>query len=226
MVCFDLLNWNGLTWDFERFGISIMERRVRKCFSLITEIQNKWPMATFRDISRLVGIISSMHPVLEEQCQLRSRFLQMQINLKHFKLYSWEKRIHDQPKLILDQALGETKFWQMYLNQLNFRPFRNPPPSVVGWVDASGLAAGGIACRIVNEAVGKYRPLTADNLLLPVTAQTGLAAVKNCAQWQVASVQQSLNQRRSCIRDEYDLDPRLISDVAVTHKKFSLDEIA
>ena len=125
--------------------------------------------------------------------------------------------------MILDKALQELKFWRIHLVQLNFRPFVCPPPSVVGWVDASSYAAGGIACVLKDNAVGQYRPLTADNLLIPVTGNTGLAAVKDCATWQVASVAKSLEQPH--VRDEYDLDPDLIKETTFSHKMFDRREM-
>ena len=51
------------------------------------------------------------------------------------------------------------------MEKINSRPFLPPPPSVIGWADAIGLAHGGIMCEIKPEYIGAHRPLMADNCL-------------------------------------------------------------
>ena len=78
------LDWNGMTWDFVLKGISIKNARITKCKNLLLEIIESWPHVTFHQISKIVGNLVSMYPVMEQHCQLRSRYLQMIINVKYF----------------------------------------------------------------------------------------------------------------------------------------------
>ena len=142
-----------------------------------------WPNVSFRDVSRFVGSISAMHQVLEGRGQLRSKYLQMIINLRHFHDCSWDKRIFCIGDTIFKRAKAELEFWIVNLDKLNFRPFISPPPNVVAWADASAFAAGGLVCELKKQVVGMYRPITADNLLLPITSMSGLGALRDCDQW-------------------------------------------
>ena len=78
-------------------------------------------------------------------------------------------------------------------------------------------------CKIVNDFVGVHRPLTADNLLISNKCQIGLAALTDGAQWPVSGVYQSLQSE--VVRDKFDLDPDMVSDIRFTHRMFTSDEI-
>ena len=217
------LDWNGIQWNFKLHGISILERRIIKCVDQIDYLIDRWPKVTFRDVSRLLGKITSMQPVLELRGQLRTRYLQMVVNIRHFLDCSWDKMIICNGTTLFDKAVIELKFWKNNIVDLNFRPFKSPPPTAVGWVDASDFAAGGLACKIKQENVGMYRPLTADNLLMPISGATGLAALRDCASWQVDTVRQSL--RTTTVRDGKDLDPELVDNVQFVHRMFTYSEM-
>ena len=219
-----IIQWNGLKWDFVKMGISILQHRIEKCLLQLQFLISTWPNVSFRDVSKFVGQISSMLPVFEKRGQLRTRFLQMVINTRHFFDCSWEKTIFSDNNKLFSKAEEELTFWITHLVHLNFRKFISPPPTTVGWVDASGFAAGGVICRIKERWVGKYRPTTADNLLLPVTGLTGLAALHDGAQWHVDGVRQSC--RQAVVRDKYDLNPELVEKIQFTHRMFDYAEIA
>ena len=179
------LDWNGLKWDFHLGGISILKHRIDKCIDKISKLKNSWHLVSLRDISKFLGQISSMHPVFEYRGQLRTRFLQMIVNYRHLYNFHWDKNICSKDDVLFDKAYSELKFWDNYILKLNFRPFSCPPPNSVAWVDASSFAAGGLACRIKSEWVGKYRPTTADNLLLSPQG-ANMVTLHAGAQWAVA----------------------------------------
>ena len=212
------VQWIGLKWDFELGGISIMKQRILKCKARADLLLEMWPNVLFREVSRFVGQLNSMHAVLEGRCQLRSRFLQMIINTRNFFDCSWDKIIFSDNSKLFDYAKNEICFWIYHIEKINFRPFISPPPNCFAWTDASGYAAGGIACKIKDEIIGSYRPKTADNLLIPITGMSGLGVLKDCAQWQVDGVPKSLQS--SMVRDQYDLNPSLIEEFKFVHYMF------
>ena len=218
------VDWNGIRWDFLQKCISILPHRTDKAVSNIDFLIENWPFVTFRYVSRFVGKISSMHPVFKGRDQLRTRMLQTIINIRHFHECSWDKNIFSiYGDKLFKMALQEIIFWKNNLQKLNNRNFVDPPPSVVGWVDASAFAHGGLVCKIVNDFVGVHRPLTADNLLISNKCQIGLAALTDGAQWPVSGVYQSLQSE--VVRDKFDLDPDMVSDIRFTHRMFTSDEI-
>ena len=112
-----------MKWDFELAGFSILDRRIQNCLKQIELLMSKWPQVSYRDISKFVGQIVSMLPVLEGRGQLRSRYLQMIVNVRHYLECSWDKIISNNPNL-LSRAIRELIFWQKNLSTLNFRPFK------------------------------------------------------------------------------------------------------
>ena len=136
-----VLNWNGLKWDFTMAGISILNKRIDRFFEHLNTLKNNWPKVCYRDVSRFVGQVISMMPVLQERALLRSRYLQCIINVRHFHECSWDKTIEVGHEL-LNRALLEIQFWQQNMMKLNFREFQCKPPNIIGWVDASSVAAG------------------------------------------------------------------------------------
>ena len=176
-----LLNWNGIKWDFSKKQISILDRRIHNAKENLFEFIGNWPKVSFRHLSQFVGRINSMHPVFQQRGQLRTRMLQTLINVRHYYDCSWDKEIFSiyGPKLFR-MAKDELLFWAASIDQLNARQFQTPPPEVVGWVDASSFAHGGLMCSIRPEFVGIHRPLTADNLL-GKDIFSGLASFKDGA---------------------------------------------
>ena len=77
------LNWNGISWNFNTGGISILSPRIEKCLNYSDFILGKWPHVTFRQISKIVGQIISMIPVIKGRGQLRTRYLQSIVNVRH-----------------------------------------------------------------------------------------------------------------------------------------------
>jgi len=66
-----LIAWNGLTFDFCKGGISVMDHRMQHALQKIDELIDKWPQVTFREVSQFLGQLNSMHPVLTGICTLR-----------------------------------------------------------------------------------------------------------------------------------------------------------
>lgn len=149
-----ILDWCGFTWDFELGLFKIKERRVKKFLSLAQNYLDRWPNLSYRNISKIVGMLTSMGPVFQGLEQLRSRYLQGIINVKHFKELSWDETISSQSIVLFQIAKNEIKFWLENLMKYNFRYFIPPKPTREGWVDASKNAGGGlILCW--NEYRGK-----------------------------------------------------------------------
>ena len=220
------INWLGMKWDLSLGLVSILDRRIMNCQNQRDYLQSKWPDVSYRDISKFIGQIVSMLPVLEERGQLRTRYLQMIVNVRHFLDCSWDKLISYNRDL-LDRAKSELIFWKDNLTLINCRKFQTPPPNVIGWVDAGARAGGGILGMLKPIAVGKYRPVTADNLLLPVSgSMKGLATLWDGAQWQTSKVCQSLKQAQPVIRDVHDFDPKLFQEVKHMHVNFYSFSIA
>ena len=83
-----VIDWVGLKWDFSLHELSILPRRIDKTLDFAKTLIHDWPKVTFRQISRFIGQIISMSPVLEGRSQLRTRMLQTIVNIKHFYVCS------------------------------------------------------------------------------------------------------------------------------------------
>jgi hypothetical protein len=59
-----IVDWNGLTFDFEKKELKIMDRRIQKTILSAVELRANWPYVSYRTVARFVGKIMSMHPVL------------------------------------------------------------------------------------------------------------------------------------------------------------------
>jgi len=212
------VNWNGLCFDFEKSGISIMEHRLLHTEDRIENILRNWPEVTFREVSRLLGQINSMHPVLRGTATLRSKFLQTLVNIRHFNEFAWERNITSEFPGLFDKAKNEIHFWKDNLRKLNFRRFLEPVPSCIGWVDASDYAVGGILVKLVTGARGAM-PVTMDNWVLDGSGV--LPRIRNCARAQVDGF-----PSQPKIVTDHDLDPRVVQDIYVVHRNLTYDEQA
>ena len=59
-----LIDWNGLTFDFNRKCVSIKADRILDIKSLLKTFLHKWPNVSYREYSKLSGTLISMYPVL------------------------------------------------------------------------------------------------------------------------------------------------------------------
>ena len=71
-----VLYWLGLEWNFNIGCIKIIQRRKNKLFCKIESLKKNWPAVTYREISKVTGLLNSMFPVFNGREQLYSRFLQ------------------------------------------------------------------------------------------------------------------------------------------------------
>ena len=145
------LSWIGLCWDFEKAGISITDRRTNKLSSKLLSMKKAWPVVSFRDISRLTGLLNSMYPVFKGREQLRSRGLQNMVNRMYQNELKWDELItlYEFHPNDLRLAENDINFWIENFQSLNFRPFHESVPSRLCWTDASQYAIAGI---VVNAA--------------------------------------------------------------------------
>jgi hypothetical protein len=85
-----IIDWNGLTYDFVRKGISIKAERIVKFKVIARELMDKWPSTTYREVARCTGRINSMYPVLGQKVQIKTKMLQTIINIRNYKNSSWD----------------------------------------------------------------------------------------------------------------------------------------
>lgn len=142
------LIWLGLEWNFKIRSLSISERRIGELYENLQFLLNSWPNVTYRDVSKIVGRLNSMHPVLDGKEQLYSRFLQTCINIRHFNNYPWDKVIELSFAKLFDLAKDELLFWKSNLRMENSRNFEEKRSTTLGWVDASATAIGGIVLKM------------------------------------------------------------------------------
>jgi len=213
-----ILAWNGLVFDFQKGGISVMEHRMNYTTEKVKSVLEKWPVVTVREVSQFLGQINSMHPVLKGQATLRSKMLQTFINIRHFKNSSWESLITSDFPGLFEKAKEELKFWQKNLEILNFRPFKENNPTCLGWVDASNHAIGGIMVTLKPGGC-EPMPVTLDNWILDGAG--ALPRIRNCAKLQVDDFPPGSNK---CT--EHDLDKEVVQDMYTVHRNLTYAERA
>jgi hypothetical protein len=212
-----IINWNGLVFDFNKKGIKIMEHRICHTQQKIDELKNKWPKVTYREISQFLGQLNSMHSVLRGDATLRAKNLQTFVNIRHFHDFSWEKTIESEFPGLFEKGKLELEFWDKSLKILNFRPFLEPDPNRMGWVDASDHAVGGfLAC--ISEGDCKSIPVTLDNWVL--NGAGVLPKIRNCARLQVGDFKTPVRVT------EHDLDPAVVQDLYFVHRNLTYAEKA
>ena len=222
-----MIDWVGLRWDFCSGGLSIIPRRVTKFKEECVQLLELWPRVTFRQVARFNGRVNSMAPVLQGKTKLYTRMLQLIVNIRHFYNAYWEDDIFcdSNQNVLFEKARQELLFWYENFTTINFRPFKLPAPGSLGWVDASGIALGGLVCRLKADRPLPVRSVTADNLLLPSDGVAGLVALKNGAPWRVAEVSRDL-AKEVVVRNKADLNPRDVEDKHFYHRMFTASEIA
>ena len=221
-----MLDWVGFRWDFQKRGLSVIPRRIEHFKLCCQKLIENWPKVSFRKVARFNGMISSMIPVLEGKAKLHTRMLQLIVNVKHAYEAPWNDDIFcdKNQDVMFETGLNELKFWEGNFDMLNFRPFKLPKPSAVGWSDASNLACGGIVFKLKPDTPAHYNPVTADNLLLPVKRIASLVALRTGAPWRVADVDRDINQVVT-VRDGADLNPIYVEKKQFVHKMFTPDEM-
>ena len=142
------LIWLGLEWDLENGSFSIRRRRIDELYENLKKLLDSWPVVTYRDVSRLVGRLNSMYPVLDGKEQLHSRFLQTLINNRHYNNYPWDDYIVLSFHGLFELAREELIFWNKNLERENIRMFEEKSATSLGWVDASATAIGGIILKM------------------------------------------------------------------------------
>jgi hypothetical protein len=159
-----IIDWNGLTFDFARKGMSVKAERIAKLKENLSQIMDKWPALTYRQVAQCTGRINSMYPVLGENLQIRTKMLQTIVNIRHYKNQSWDHLIDVDYVPLYFHAFAELEYWHKELEGKNFVPFVPDSPQFVGWTDASNVALAG--CVIQTHREQKLVPVTIDNVLL------------------------------------------------------------
>ncbi len=212
------VQWNGLLFDFERFGIAVLNHRIEHTREKASYLLSNWPAVTFREVSQFLGQLNSMHPVLKGLSTLRSKYLQTFVNIRHFKNMSWDRKIVTDFPELFEKAKEEILFWNENLINLNFRPFLEKDPICMGWVDASDYAVGGVLARL-KPGGGAPTPVTMDNWVLDGAGV--LPKIRNCARVQV----DDFPSKPKLVTD-HDLDPRGVKDLYIVHRNLSYAERA
>ena len=71
--------------------------------------------------------------------------------------------------------------------------------------------------------MGKYRPTTADNILLPNLGFKGWSSLRDGAHWHIDGVKDRFEH---VIRDRFDFNPKLVENIQFCHRNFDYAEIA
>jgi len=217
-----VLAWNGLQFDFVQMGIRILEKRIRLTTECIMCLLALWPKVTFRQIAKVVGQLGSMHPVMRGITQIRTKMLQTFVNIRHYKNLSWEGLIvADYPPLFLE-AKKELRFWLDHILNKNFRPFQEQAAQVIAWVDASDVAIGGFAARLLADMPSTV-PLTADNWLLDGGGALRRLHSSVTLQADVVPWQEPPHVQ---VRDMADLNPALVRKTFFVHRNLDYAERA
>jgi hypothetical protein len=212
------VDWNGLTFDFEKRELKIMERRIQKTISSAVELRASWPYVSYRTVARFVGRIMSMHPVFIGLEQIKTRKLQSIVNIRNYKNLSWDSVVKVDFAPILVFALKEIDYWIANIAAKNARKFIVPVSNTVAWTDASEVAIGGLAVKLQGV---KILPTTADNWLLDKTM--AFEKLKSCANMQTA-LNNKLTFKNVVVRDCFDLDPHKIDSMFVVRKNLDIIE--
>jgi Reverse transcriptase (RNA-dependent DNA polymerase) len=106
-----IIDWNGLTFDFERKGMLIKQTRIDSTLSCLQQLEKDWPKVTFRSVARCTGKVNSMYLVLTEKLQIRIKMLQTIVNIRHFKRLSWDAA----KEYLLYRGKGKCRrCWELY----------------------------------------------------------------------------------------------------------------
>jgi Reverse transcriptase (RNA-dependent DNA polymerase) len=158
-----VIDWNGLRFDFLARGISILPLRVLKIHDNLNDMIENWPNVTYRDVSRCVGRIISLGPVLQGEVNIFTKMLQNFVNIRHYKNQMWDSVIAADFLPLFAEALFELRYWQECLDKNNFRPFVAPVSKYLAWTDAAEAAVAGVLVPAACLAVG--REFSIDNWL-------------------------------------------------------------
>jgi hypothetical protein len=213
-----IVHWNGLTFNFENRGIAVMPHRIEHLLQNVENLLTEWPNVTFREVSRVLGQLNSMYPVLEGLAMLRAKNLQTIVNIRHFKELSWDRKIVSDYLPLFDKAKQELIFWKTEVTALNFRLFKEPTPSCVGWVDASDHAIGGVLAEL-NSTGTRQATVTMDNWVLDGAGV--LPYIRNAVKMQVDGF-----PTRPRIVTDHDLDPDTVKNLYLVHRNLTYAEQA
>ncbi len=157
------LDWLGISFNFSLKGISITTRRIDETVAVIEHAIQNWPNISFRNLSRALGKLLSLHPVFNGKEQLYSRMIQTIINIRHYKNLGWDTPLKVDYPPILDFAYRELVRWLRLLRSGNFRPFHDKLPTYVGWTDASDVAIAGFLVKLNQDE--RSIPYCVDSIL-------------------------------------------------------------
>jgi Reverse transcriptase (RNA-dependent DNA polymerase) len=118
-----IIDWNGLRFDFLARGISVLPLRILKIHDNLNEMIEHWPNVTYRDVSRCVGRIISLSPVYQGEVNIFTKMLQNFVNIRHYKNHMWDSVIAADFLPLFAEALFELRYRQRCLDKNNFRPF-------------------------------------------------------------------------------------------------------
>jgi len=140
-----------------------MQRRMDKAIVSATELLNRWPAVTFRDVSRVVRRFLSMHPVFCGKEQIFTKMLQTFVNIRNYDFRRWDDIITAGYAPLFEYAEAELASIIDFFPRHNFRSYKAPLPNAIAWVDASDRAVGGFLVEL--KAAQDTVPLTADGLI-------------------------------------------------------------
>jgi len=209
-----VVDWNGLTFDFSRKALYVKESRVTDTLTTLCQLKEEWPTVTFRQVSRCVGKLTSMLPVLGGTVLMKTKMMQTVVNIRNFKNLSWDNNVQFDYKPLRTEVSNEIEFWILSLKSLNCRPFLEVVPGYVAWTDASDVAVGGVVVK-VTPSVSVKNVLTMDNFLLREAVPLSLN--RGCANMQTDELG-PYQYGIVPVRDKADLDPELTESAVVVRR--------
>ena len=213
-----IIDWNGLTFDFNEKVLKIMKHRVNATLETLQSTLNSWPVLTFRQVACAVGKIVSLKPVHGGLVQIRTKMLQTFVNIRHFKELGWDQLIRADYGPLYTEAYDELLFWITYLTYHNSRKFIQPAPTWLAWTDASEVAIAGFAV----ELAGVHPPcFSADNWLL--ADRDRYTVTRHCASLQMDALPWS-GVTNMVYRDKHDLNPAQVVWSLICHRNLQLTE--
>ena len=216
------IEWLGLSFDYVKQQIYIKEKRICKLEDYLLFCLTEWPKVSFRNVSKLVGLIIAMMPVLCDFCLLHTRKLQTFVNIRNFHGYDWDCMIKCEFSPLFQFAKNEIIFWLENLRKVNFRNFHDCIPTVFGWVDASDFALGGVFFEFKKEC-NFFRPFTANGLL---KRHIGLATIDESQHWDVRKMCQNLSKTEdlNVISRDFNVDLKNVVNYTFVHRQFNAME--
>ncbi len=137
------IEWLGMSWDSALGTLKVVQRRVDKIMSTISEIKSS-NCVTIRKLHSFVGQIISLSPVVGNLSRLTTRNCQIRI----------AQATHEDNVIKLEEACSsELSFWENNVSKRNMRSLFIPSKvNKIMCCDASAVGSGAVICNEFHTA--------------------------------------------------------------------------